>query len=234
MKSNVFDTHMVFENFIVGDGNNFAFSAAKTVAENVSSLIYNPLYIYGRQGLGKTHLLMAVGSHVLSRNKFLKVFYVTGKQFVSDYTSAVQNDILDEFAEFYNSHDLLLFDDINLDGFFYIYDWLEPECQVVMTSRQSPGQMPHLEHRARNMLNWGLIVDLHPVDRITRETILIRTANRLRAHVPMDIIYLIASRITDNISRMEEILKRVISVASLSHGRINKRTVLRLLKSSGY
>ncbi|MEW5693525.1 MAG: DnaA/Hda family protein [Candidatus Hydrogenedentota bacterium] len=225
---------MTFENFVVGDGNNFAYSAALAVANDISSQIYNPLFIYANPGLGKTHLVKAIGNKVLKRNEYLKVFYTTSRQLIQDYTTAVNNNLFDEFYKFYDEKDLLIFDDVNEDGFFYIYDRLSPECQIVMTSRKSPGQMPHLEHRARKMLNWGLIADMHPLDRISRETILLRTGTRLRAHVPMDIIYLIATRITDNIAKLEEALQRVIAVASISNGRIDKRTVLKVLKNLGY
>ncbi|MDX6365028.1 MAG: chromosomal replication initiator protein, partial [Nocardioidaceae bacterium] len=214
----------VFETFVIGSSNRFAHAAAVAVAE-APGKAYNPLLIYGDSGLGKTHLLHAIGHYVRSLFNGVKVRYVSSEEFTNDFINAIRDDRAAGFQRRYRDVDVLLIDDIQfLEGkiqtqeeFFHTFNTLHnANKQIVITSDRPPKRLEALEDRLRNRFEWGLITDVQPPDLETRIAILRKKAATERLTAPPDVLEFIASKIQTNIRELEGALIRVTAFASLN------------------
>ncbi|MDP9405394.1 MAG: chromosomal replication initiator protein DnaA [Actinomycetota bacterium] len=214
-----------FDRFVIGESNRFAHAAAFAVAETPAKA-YNPYFIYGSAGLGKTHLLQAVGHYTTSLYPSLKLRYVTSEQFTNEFIDAISNHRQVPFQRRYRDVDVLLIDDIQFlhnkertqEEFFHTFNALHnAEKQIVITSDRPPKQIGHLEDRLRTRFEWGLMVDMQPPDLETRLAILRKKCAHDRMPVPDEVLELIASRIQSNIRELEGALIRVTAAASLQH-----------------
>jgi chromosomal replication initiator protein len=212
-----------FENFVVGSCNQFAHAAASAVVKNPAKS-YNPLYIYGGAGLGKTHLMNAIGHQVLSHNNRLKVLYITTEKFMNDLINHLQYGKVLDFRQKYRSIDVLLMDDIHyLSGrertkeeFFHTFNHLyDSQKQIVITSDCPPKEIPNLEERFSSRFEWGLIADLKPPDIETRIAILKKKSELEETYLSESVALFIADKVQANIRELEGYLRRVIAYASL-------------------
>ena len=210
-----------FENFVVGPSNRLAHAASVAAAENPAKA-YNPLFIYGGVGLGKTHLLQAVGN--ACRVRGLQVLYVSSEEFTNDLINAIRTHTTEAFRDKYRSIDVLLIDDIQFiagkestqEEFFHTFNTLHgQDKQLVMSSDRPPKAMVTLEERLRSRFEWGLTVDIQPPDLETRQAILRSKAERARREVDSAVIELIARRVQSNIRELEGALTRVMAYADL-------------------
>ncbi len=219
-----FNPNNTFATYVVGNNNNFAHAAATAVAQSPGKS-YNPLFLYGGVGLGKTHLLHAIGQQVLSKNRHIKVTYVSSEKFTNEYIDGIQNNSLAKFRKKYRYADLLLIDDIQFlagkeriqEEFFHTFNALhEAHRQIVLTCDRPASEVQNLEHRLVSRFEWGLVTDLQPPDVETRIAILRKKAQTLAVKLPDDVIEFIATRIRANIRRLEGALVRLVSYASLT------------------
>lgn len=208
-----------FENFVEGKSNQLARAAAWQVADNPKHG-YNPLFLYGGVGLGKTHLMHAVGNHLLKKNPNAKVVYLHSERFVADMVKALQLNAINEFKRFYRSVDALLIDDIQFfakkersqEEFFHTFNaLLEGGQQVILTSDRYPKEIDGLEERLKSRFGWGLTVAVEPPELETRVAILMKKADQAKIHLPHDAAFFIAQRIRSNVRELEGALKRVIA-----------------------
>ncbi len=215
--------HYTFENFVIGSCNQFAHAAALAVAKNPARS-YNPLYIYGGAGLGKTHLMNAIGHHALNANGRQTVLYITTEKFMNDLINHLQYGKILEFREKYRSVDVLLMDDIHyLSGrertkeeFFHTFNHLyDNQKQIVISSDCPPKEIPHLEDRFKSRFEWGLIADLKAPDIETRVAILKKKADLEDVALPESVALYIADKVHSNIRELEGYLRRVIAFSSL-------------------
>jgi chromosomal replication initiator protein len=210
-----------FENFVEGKSNQLARAAAWQVADNPKHG-YNPLFLYGGVGLGKTHLMHAVGNHLLKKNPNAKVVYLHSERFVADMVKALQLNAINEFKRFYRSVDALLIDDIQFfakkersqEEFFHTFNaLLEGGQQVILTSDRYPKEIEGLEERLKSRFGWGLTVAVEPPELETRVAILMKKADQAKIDLPHDAAFFIAQRIRSNVRELEGALKRVIAHA---------------------
>ncbi|HAV87635.1 MULTISPECIES: chromosomal replication initiator protein DnaA [Stutzerimonas] len=210
-----------FENFVEGKSNQLARAAAWQVADNPKHG-YNPLFLYGGVGLGKTHLMHAVGNHLLKKNPNAKVVYLHSERFVADMVKALQLNAINEFKRFYRSVDALLIDDIQFfakkersqEEFFHTFNaLLEGGQQVILTSDRYPKEIDGLEERLKSRFGWGLTVAVEPPELETRVAILMKKADQAKVELPHDAAFFIAQRIRSNVRELEGALKRVIAHA---------------------
>ncbi|MGI4836150.1 MAG: chromosomal replication initiator protein DnaA [Janthinobacterium lividum] len=208
-----------FENFVEGKSNQLARAAAWQVADNPKHG-YNPLFLYGGVGLGKTHLMHAVGNHLLKKNPNAKVVYLHSERFVADMVKALQLNAINEFKRFYRSVDALLIDDIQFfarkersqEEFFHTFNaLLEGGQQVILTSDRYPKEIEGLEERLKSRFGWGLTVAVEPPELETRVAILMKKADQAKVELPHDAAFFIAQRIRSNVRELEGALKRVIA-----------------------
>lgn len=218
-----------FEAFVVGSSNRFAWAAAMAVAEQPGT-IYNPLFIYGHAGLGKTHLLHAVGHMALQLYPGLVVRYVTSEKFLNDFIDCIRRKRVDDFKHRYRSTDVLLLDDVQffegkeqiLEEFFHTFNSLyEGSKQMVISSDRHPRHLHTLETRLRSRFEWGLLTDIQPPDVETRLAILKRNAEFSPRPVPHDVLEFIAVAVADNIRELEGALTRVTAYSALTHREID-------------
>jgi chromosomal replication initiator protein len=226
-----------FVHFIVGPGNRLAFAAAEGVAADPGHL-YNPLFLYGAVGLGKTHLLQAIGHRMLQEGR--RVIYLSAEQFTNQLITAIQQRKQEEFRSRYRSADVLLIDDIQFiagkeqtqQEFFHTFNELyEDGRQIVITSDKSPALIPQLEERLRTRFEWGMIADIQAPDMETRVAILRAKAEEQHARVPDEVLHLIASRYTNNIRELEGSLTRVLAYARLTNDPLTLELVQSALAS---
>ncbi|HEV7745818.1 MAG TPA: chromosomal replication initiator protein DnaA [Pyrinomonadaceae bacterium] len=212
-----------FENFVVGSCNQFAHAASLAVAE-APGKTYNPLYLYGGVGLGKTHLMHACGHAIKQRNPELRVSYLSSERFMNELINSIRYDKTQSFREQYRSVDVLLIDDIQFmagkertqEEFFHTFNTLyEQQKQIVISSDCPPREIPTLEERLHSRFEWGLIADLEPPDLETKIAILKRKAEALGFVIPDDVALFIASRVKNNVRELEGSLIRLVAISSL-------------------
>lgn len=217
-----------FSTFVVGNNNRFAHAAALAVAEAPASS-YNPLFIYGGVGLGKTHLMHAIGNEILKNNKNSKILYVTSEAFTNELINAIKDNTNDQFRNKYRSIDVLLIDDIQFiagkeriqEEFFHTFNTLyESGKQVIMSSDKPPKDIPLLEDRLKSRFEWGIIADISNPDYETRLAILRKKAQLDNIIIDDDILSTIATRIDSNIRELEGTLNKLIAKASLTNNQI--------------
>ena len=230
-------TRLTFEQFVTGTSNRFSHAAALAVAETPAGA-YNPLFIHGDSGLGKTHLLRAICHYVDHHYPSYKVRYVTSETFLNEFVQAIRNSTQPEFKQVYRSNDVLLVDDIQFmegkDGlqeeFFHTFnDLLQNGAQIVLSSDRSPDAMPTLEDRLRSRFKSGLITDIQPPDLVTRLAILEKKAEFSAIEIPGDVLSFIAENITDSIRELEGALIKVTAYASITGQRCSYDLAKRVL-----
>ena len=234
----IFNPRNTFDTFVVGNNNSFAHAAAMAVAQQPGKA-YNPLFLYGGTGLGKTHLLHAVGQHVVTSKKGAKVSYVSSEKFTNEYIAAIQENQLVKFRKKYRQTDVLLIDDIQFlagkeriqEEFFHTFNALhEANKQVVLTCDRPASEIQNLEHRLVSRFEWGLVTDLQPPDVETRLAILRNKVKSMGVEIPEDVLTFLANRIRTNIRRLEGALIRVASYAHLTGKELTHDVVENLLR----
>lgn len=233
-----FNPKNTFDTFVVGNNNNFSYAAALAVAQ-APGKSYNPLFLYGGVGLGKTHLLHAIGQHVVNHKKGSRVAYVSSEKFTNEYIDAIQNNVLVKFRKKYRQTDVLLIDDIQFlagkeriqEEFFHTFNALhESHKQIVLTCDRPASEIQNLEHRLVSRFEWGLVTDLQPPDIEMRLAILNKKAQIMGVTLPEEIMNFLANRIRTNIRRLEGALIRVASYASLTGKKLSIEVVEGLLR----
>lgn len=228
-----------FDSFVVGPSNQFANAACRAVAETPSGC-YNPLFIYGGVGLGKTHLIHSIGNFILGKFPGHRLIYISSEKFMNEMINAIRFKKTGDFQRKYRTIDVLLIDDIQfLAGkemtqveFFHTFnDLYNSQKQIVMTSDSAPKEIPKLEERLRSRFEWGLIADIQPPDLETKVAILRKKAELEGIDLPMDVALFIASKIRSNIRELEGSLIRVIAFASLTGSRIDLDLAQETLKN---
>jgi len=232
------NSRYTFDEFVVGSGNRFAHAAALAVADNPAR-VYNPLFIYGGVGLGKTHLVQAIGHHVVRNHKKLRVSYVSAEQFMNDLIRAIRIGSTHEFKERYRTIDILLIDDIHFlagkestqEEFFFTFNALHnANKQIVVTSDRPPKEIPTLEERLTSRFEWGLIADIQPPDFETRIAILRKRIEKEGIEIRDDVIELIAENVKSNIRELEGSLIKILACASLTRTEISADMAREVLK----
>lgn len=222
-KSNINITYK-FDNFVEGKSNQLAKAAATQVANNPGGA-YNPLFIYGGTGLGKTHLLHAVGNGIIANKKNATVVYMHSERFVQDMVKALQNNAIDAFKRYYRSVDALLIDDIQFfankersqEEFFHTFNaLLEGNQQIILTSDRYPKEIIGVEDRLKSRFGWGLTIAIEPPELETRVAILMRKAVENKIHLPEEVAFFIAKRLRSNVRELEGALNRVIANANFT------------------
>jgi chromosomal replication initiator protein len=224
-ESGGFNTKYTFDSFVIGSSNRFAHAAALAVAE-APAQAYNPLFIYGGTGLGKTHLLQAVAQYVSEHSSELSVRYVTSETFMNDFINSLRDKRIEGFKQRYRAYDVLMIDDVQFfehkeriqEEFFHTFNSLyEAGSQIVMSSDRPPRDIATLEARLRSRFEWGLITDIQPPDLETRIAILRKKVKTDGIHVPeTEVLTFIASRVSTNIRELEGALTRVVAFSSLT------------------
>jgi chromosomal replication initiator protein len=227
--SNPFNSKYTFDNFVVGSCNEFAHAAARAVATNPAHA-YNPLYIYGGVGMGKTHLMHAVGQQLLANFRDMRVIYVSSEEFMNQMITSLRYDRMSSFHERFRAADALLVDDIQALGnrertqeeFFHTFNALHNmEKQIVISSDMPPKQVPGLVDRLRSRFEWGLMADIQPPDLETKMAILDRKAEEAKVRLPEDVRAYMATHMKSNIRELEGALTRLMAISSLSGIEIN-------------
>jgi chromosomal replication initiator protein len=233
-----FNPKNTFESFVVGNNNNFACAAAQAVAQ-APGKSYNPLFLYGGVGLGKTHLLHAIGQHVVASKKGARVAYLSSEKFTNEYIDGIQNNQLARFRKKYRQTDVLLIDDIQFlagkeriqEEFFHTFNALhEAHKQIVLTCDRPASEIQNLEQRLVSRFEWGLVTDLQPPEIEMRVAILQKKAQIMGVQLPEEIINFLANRIRTNIRRLEGALIRVASYAALTGKKLSVEVVEGLLR----
>ena len=227
-----------FDTFVCGASNQFAHAAAQAVAVNPATN-YNPLFIYGGVGLGKTHLLIAIGNHILTRNKKARVSYYTSEKFMNELINCLRYNKMEQFRNKFRSMDVLLIDDVQFiagkertqEEFFHTFNSLyESHKQIVVTSDKFPKDIPGLEERLRSRFEWGLIADIQPPDMETKIAILKKKAEVDKIHLLDDVAMFLAESSTTNVRELEGMLIRLGAFSSLTGSEITLKLAREVLK----
>ncbi|WP_243298968.1 chromosomal replication initiator protein DnaA [Bacillus litorisediminis] len=227
-----------FDTFVIGSGNRFAHAASLAVAE-APAKAYNPLFIYGGVGLGKTHLMHSIGHYVIEHNPKAKVVYLSSEKFTNEFINAIRDNKAVDFRNKYRNVDVLLIDDIQFlagkestqEEFFHTFNTLHEESkQIIISSDRPPKEIPTLEERLRSRFEWGLITDITPPDLETRIAILRKKAKAEGLDIPNEVMLYIANQIDSNIRELEGALIRVVAYSSLINKDINADLAAEALK----
>ncbi len=241
LASSQLNPRYTFDSFVVGESNRFAHAGAMAVAEAPGKTKFNPLYIYGGVGLGKTHLVQAIGQLALEGYKNLKVLYVTSEKFTNDFINSITTSTTQQFVNRYRSVDVLLLDDIQFFTgkestqvqFFHTFNALHQSGkQIVLTSDRSPREIKGLEERLLSRFQWGLVTDIQPPDLETRIAILNKKIESDGSSVPPEVASFIADKITSNIRELEGSLIRLLAYAALNKKEIDVELAQEVLKDS--
>jgi chromosomal replication initiator protein len=229
-----------FDNFVIGASNQFAHAACVAVA-NQPGDHYNPLFIYGGVGLGKTHLVNAIGHHSVTQRPSLKVVYLSSESFMNELIASLRRDKMDEFKRKFRNVDILILDDVQFiagkertqEEFFHTFNSLyESHKQIVITSDKFPKEIPGIEDRLRNRFEWGLIADIQPPDMETRVAILQKKAEVEGVQLPHDVAIFLASNIDSNVRELEGSLTRLGAFSSLTKATITVELTKELLRNT--
>ena len=227
-----------FDSFVVGSNNQFAYAAALAVAQ-APAKTYNPLFVYGGSGLGKTHLLQAIGHHVLASRKGSRVFYLSSEQFTNEFIDAIQHGTLVKFRKKYRQADVLMIDDIQFlagkersqEEFFHTFNTLhDGHKQIILSSDRPASEIEKLEQRLVSRFEWGMTGELQPPDMETRIAILKKKAESLSIRLEPWVIEFLADKIRNNVRRLEGALMRVASYGSLSGRQVTREDIETLLR----
>lgn len=228
-QKNNLNPNFTFDKFVQGNSNQLARAASLQVADNPGEA-YNPLFIYGGVGLGKTHLLHAIGNEIVAKNPGAKALYLHSERFVADMVKALQTNTINEFKRFYRSLDLLLIDDIQFfagkdrsqEEFFHTFNsLLEGHQQILLTSDRYPKEIEGVEERLKSRFGWGLTVAVEPPELETRVAILMSKAEQCEIELPYEVAFFIAKRIRSNVRELEGALRRVIANSHFTGKAIN-------------
>jgi chromosomal replication initiator protein len=232
------DPRFTFENFVVGKPNELAYAAARRVAET-DRVDFNPLFLYGGVGLGKTHLMHAVAWHLHHYYKNRRVIYMSAEKFMYQFIRALRNKNIIDFREYFRSVDVLMIDDVQFIGgkestqeeFFHTFNALvDQKKQIILSADKSPSEMQGMEERMRSRLGWGLVADIHPTTYELRLGILQSKAESLDITIPPDVLEFLAHKITSNIRELEGALNRIVAHATLVGGRVSLETTQSALR----
>jgi chromosomal replication initiator protein len=230
-----------FDSFVVGAGNEFAKSAARAVAEAPGKTKFNPLLFYGGVGLGKTHLIQAIGNFVSIQDPNARITYITSEEFYLAFIDAIKNNRPKEFSEFFRSSDVLLVDDIQFfsgkestqEEFFFLFNALyQNGKQIALTSDLPPVSLRGLQDRLVSRFQWGLCIDIQPPNLETRVAILKKKAEGGNLNIPQDVLYYIAEKVSSNIRELEGAIVRLLAYASMTNHDISMEVIKTLLKDS--
>ena len=238
MYSHMLNPKYTFDTFVIGPGNRFAHAASLAVAEAPANS-YNPLFLYGGVGLGKTHLMHAIGHYIIQHNPNTKILYISSEKFTNEFINAIMNNRGEAFRNKYRSIDVLLIDDIQFlagkeqtqEEFFHTFNALhEARKQIVISSDRPPKEIPTLEERLRSRFEWGLITDIQPPDLETRIAILRKKAKSENLDIPNEAMTYIGNQIDTNIRELEGALIRVVAYSSLINEDISVHLAAEALK----
>jgi len=227
-----------FDTFVSGTSNQFAHAAAMAVSKNPATT-YNPLFIYGGVGLGKTHLINAIGNEIYKNNKSTKICYYSSERFTNELINSLRHAKMNEFRNKFRSIDILLIDDIQFiagkkstqEEFFHTFNSLyESHKQIIVTSDKFPKEIPDLEERLRSRFEWGLIADIQAPDTETKQAILKMKADQNNIKIPEDVIFFLANSITNNVRELEGYLIRIGAYSSLTSTPISVEMAKKILK----
>ena len=242
-KEKIFNPKYTFDNFVVGNSNKYAHAAALAVAESPSEA-YNPLFIYGGSGLGKTHLMHAIGIYLLENNPQINVLYVSSEMFTNEFIKAINTKTMNDFKKKYRQADVLMIDDIQFLGgknetqeeFFHTFNSLyNLNKQIIISSDKAPNKLVNLEERLISRFQWNLIADIQPADYETRVAILLKKVENMNIDIDdnpdiYDVVCMIAEKIKDNIRELEGALTRVISFFFFLNEKLDKNFARKTLK----
>ncbi len=232
------DPRYTFDNFVVGKPNELAFAAARRVAES-EKVPFNPLFLYGGVGLGKTHLMHAIAWHITKKTPGKKVLYLSAEKFMYQFIRALRHKDTVAFKDLFRSVDVLMIDDVQFIGgkestqeeFFHTFNALvDQNRQVIISADKSPSDLEGLEERMRSRLGWGLVVDIHPTDIELRLSILQAKADQLKVKVPQDVLEFLAQKICSNVRELEGALNRLVAHSTLVGRDINLPNTQELLR----
>jgi len=234
-----FADRYVFESFVVGDSNEFAYAAAEAVSKSPGKMQYNPLFIYGGVGLGKTHLAQAIGNYMLTKDASRRTIYVTSEKFTNEFIAAISSKSVHDFSNYYRSAEILIIEDIQFftgkestqEQFFHTFNTLhQAGKQLVLTADRAPRDIKGLEERLLSRFQWGLVTDIQPPLLETRIAILSKKAEQDGYQLPVEVLTFIADSVTTNIRDLEGCLTRLIAYASLRRREINVDVAQHVLK----